>query len=422
MNYKLLFLTISLFTSQLAAEDTNYKAVCIVPVANLFGEAMHQKYPILSSKAIAELYTFTQAPVNNSDCLRIHQLLFHETVTVTKELENEVCIQIHNIFHDNNFWDGKQSTYWTLKEYLIPVESIENAHLLPIQFDYTNLETFEPQEKSIFTLTEPFKDLLTNETYSVRTRFVILNATEEIVTVARYNQQTNTLEQLEIPTKYGVTNQQLTPEKAAQAVVGLLKNWAQKKEMFATLLGGCSGTTIIKPGQAAITEYTCTDQIAFKAYCNQQVSAPYSGFDAPGLIMSACQIFHVPFCAKNTVTTLRYLRPFNESQDSLEVGDMIMTKGYLGMIVDIEKKLIVEARSNTFHDGTIRITSLKNTFSGVNTYQELLNKYLAKDSLTLTDKHGNGILTLPFTILKFNSIFDPYIWRSPQNLFNWSVN
>ncbi|MFS8507419.1 MAG: hypothetical protein LVQ75_05045 [Candidatus Babeliales bacterium] len=51
-----------------------------------------------------------------------------------------------------------------------------------------------------------------------------------------------------------------------------------------------------------------------------------------------------------------------------------------------------------------------------------MNKYLAKDSLTLTDKHGNGILTLPFTILKFNSIFDPYIWRSPQNLFNWSVN
>lgn len=422
MNYKLLFLTISLFTSQLTAEDTNYQAVCIVPVANLFGEGMHQKYPMLSSEAIAQLYTFTQAPVNNSDCLRIHQLLFHETVTVTQELENEVCIQLHNVFHDNNFWDGKQSTYWTLKEYVIPVESIENADLLPIQFDYKNLETFEPVEDTIFTLTEPFKDPLTNATYSVRTRFVILNQTEKTVIVARYNAETYSMEPLEIGKKYGVLNAQLTPEKAAQAVVGLLKGWTQKKETFATLLGGCSGTATVKPSQAAITEYTCTDQIAFKAHCNQNIAAPYSGFDCPGLIMSACQIFNIPFCAKNTLTAFRYLRPFDQSQDSLEIGDMIMTKGYLGMIVDLQKNLIVEARNNTFHEGTIRVTPLKNTFLGINTYQELLNKYFAKDSLTLIDKDGNGLLTLPFTILKFNSIFDPYIWKSPRNIFNWSVN
>lgn len=418
MNYHSLLLIVSFFCNTLIS----YQAVCIVPIANLFGQAMHQKYPMLSSDAIAQLYTFTQAPVNNSDCLRIHQLLFHETVTVTQELENEVCIQIHNVFHDNNFWDGKQSTYWTLKEYLVPLESVSNNHLLPIQLDYTTLETFEPVENTIFTLKEPFKDSLTNKTYSVRTRFVILNRTAEIVTVARYNQKTNALEPLEIPTEYGVINQQLTPENPVQAVVGLLKQWTHKKEMFATLLGGCSGTATIKPGQAAITDYGCADQIAFKAYCNQQISAPYSGFDSPGLIMSACQIFHVPFCAKNTLTAFRYLRPFDQSQDALEIGDMVMTKGYLGMIVDLQRNLIVEARSNTFHDGTIRVTSLKNTFSGVNTYQELLNRYLAKDSLTLTDKHGNGILTLPFTILKFNSIFDPYIWESPRNLFNWSVN
>lgn len=422
MNYKLLFLTISLFTSQLAAEDTNYKAVCIVPIANLFGKGIHEKYPTLNAESIKELYTFTQSPINNSDCLRIHQMLFHEIGTVVEQVGNEVRILIDNIFYDNNLWDGKQSSYWTLEEYLVPVETIDKKDLLPIQLDYKNLETFQPEEATIFTLTEPFKDQITDITYSVRTRFVILNVTAEVVTVARYNNHTNFMESVEIPKKYGVINKSLNEEEAAENVCGLLKKWAQKQEAFATLLGGCSGTAYVKPGKAELQTYQCGEQINFKAYCNSGIQAPYSGFDCPGLIMSACQIFHIPFCAKNTTTAFRYLRPLDQSQDSLEIGDMIMVKGYLGMIVDLEKGLIAEARGNTFHEGTIRVTHLRNTFLGINTYKELLSKYFAKDSLTLIDKQGAGILTMPFTLLKFSSIFEPHTWNSPRHLFNWSVN
>jgi hypothetical protein len=415
MNYQSLFLALSFFCNALIG----YQAVCIVPVANLFGQAVHHKYPLLSEQNIQELYLFTQAPVNNSDCLRVHQLLFNEIVTVIQELENEVCITVHNVFHDNDFWNGKQSTYWTLKEYLQPLKVIQDQHLLPQQFDYENLETFEPQEQTVFTLKQPFQDPLTLVTYSVRTRFILFNQTVTTVTVARYNSITQSFDALEIPKTVGIINSALKSEEAAKAVVGLLKEWTQKKEVFPTLLGGCSGTNYVKPAKAELCTYEFTAQITFKAYCNQDLQAPYAGFDSPGLIMSACQIFNVPFCAKNTTTTFRYLRPFNESQDILEVGDMVMTKGYLGIIVDLQKNLIVEARSNTFHDGTIRVTALKNTFLGINTYQELLDKYLAKDSLTLMDKKSAGIVTLPFTILKFNSIFDPNVWASPRHFFNW---
>jgi hypothetical protein len=413
MNKKFLLLCLIWFKT---AQTELYKAVCTLPVANLFHPALHEKYPKASEEQIEELYEyFPIATVNNKDCLRIHQLLFHEVVSVIQEWNNEVCVKINNVFYHNSLLAGKQDTFWTLKKYITPLEFIPDQELIPKPLDYNNPASFEPAEKTIFTLVEPFFDTKTNTTYSVRTRFTLLEIGTKKVTVACYEPEINQIEPLVIPKEYGVINKLTDNNTKISSMVNLLMSWAQKEHPFPSARGGCSAKERTSGKKYQVSQLELPDGQTIQTYERHECTAPFAGFDAIGAIMSACQIFHIPFCAKNTKTVGRYLPFLNPDFEELEVGDIILSKGYAGIIADLEKNLIIEARGYTYHDGTLRMVPLAKSFKGIRTTTELFNSFKDKKLLTLIDNLQNGMVTFPFVIVKTKALFEQSVWNFPHN-------
>lgn len=393
-----------------------YDAICTVPVANLFHPALHEQYPDATENQIEWLYqNFPLSTVNNSDCLRIHQLLLHEVVSVLAEIGNEACVQIHNVFYHNSLLSGKEYTFWVLKSAITPIANITNLDMIPAPLNYKNPASFYPNEKTIFTLIEPYYDQELHQTYSVRTRFTILEVNKNKVTVARFNPANKSFEPFSLEKKYGVINENLTHAKKIENMLNLLVQWATTEKPFPSARGGCSAKEHVDPDNYFIDQFELPNGKTIEIYERPECEPVFAGFDSIGLIMSACQIYHIPFCAKNTKTAGRYLPLFNTDFDTLEAGDLVLAKGYAGIIIDPKNHLIVEARGHTYHDGTIRLVPFAKTFKNARSTAELLEKYKDKTPLIFLDKQQKGMISTPFIIVKLNTLFDQPTWQRPMN-------
>jgi hypothetical protein len=415
---KKLFLSLAALVYATTLSATYYKAVCTVPVANLFHPSLQERYPEAAPDELEYLYErFPMGVLNNKDCLRLHQLIFHEVVTVIEEWGNEVCIKIKNTFYHNRPWTRQETTYWTLKKYVTPVAQIDDAQQLPTPLNYQDPKTFSPEEQTIFTLKEPFFDSKTDQLYSVRTRFSIIEQNTKTVTVARYHPKDNTMRPLTIAKKYGVLNKQLSPHKSVQSILSLLLKWADSEKTFPCIRGGCSGREYVTPGQYEESSCELPDKKVIGTFERDECQAPYAGFDMPGLIFSACQVYHAPYCAKNTLTASRYLRPMDHKKELIECGDIILTVGYAGIVANLEENLIIEARGHKFNTGTLRVVPLWQTFKGIKSYGQLVERHSKGRTISLLDQNGNSFVTIPFTILKLKSIFEKDVWKKAHSLF-----
>lgn len=404
LNKKLLLFCVSIFQ---AAVFADYQAVCIVPVANLFDPALKHQLEDPSEQTILDTYhNHPITALNNKNNLRVHQLIFNEQVTVLQETEHEALIALDSAFYCKGFFKQKVNQYWTFKQYLKPLSEIQNPDLIPEPLSYKNKHSCNQEPGTIFTLTRPTKNQNNEMLYSARTRFKIVDIKDNKVHVAAYNPKTNQIEIISFQKDCGIINQNLTAQEKIAGMVKLVLEWSTGNTVAPCARGGASLTHYVTPKRYIKGTQNYPQDKSIGIYYRPETEPVYAGFDMPGMVLSACQIMHIPYFFKNSTTLLLHGKKLDAKHDSIELGDLLVSYGYVGIITDIKNNLITEVRGYQYHHGAARTVSLYQTFQDVETYNDIMEFYKQKRGITFLDKKAFPFLTNQFTLIKMSSIFN----------------
>ena len=372
------------------------KAVISVPIADLVGQPMADLLcTITPNDAYAAIPICGGATPSDYACPRLHQLLYNDIVTVEKYHKNEACIRIAHTFYITQSSCMPQTCYWTLTKNITLLDTITTQGIaiehLPEQIHFSDRQSKAFTNKNIITLTQPHYDKTLDTTFSVGTRFVRAPHTKKrntYITVFATDYTTMHEHRIKIPTyKCMIFDENKTKKERIADYVNLLKKWAhQKNGSIAYVWGGTSFmSTINKP----FTEvFQTKDGKTYSFYQHEDdTSSPKNGFDCSGLITRATQICAIPYFCKNTTTIAHCLKPLTK-ETALSEGDLILIKGHVMVVSDIQKNLLIEARSYGHGYGKLHEIPLNKVFEGINTYQDLLEVYFSKKPIKRKDIQG----------------------------------
>jgi hypothetical protein len=381
-----------------------YKAVVINPVIDLVGDALH--YHI---KAAIMPQMYKQIPAYTSHktydiCPRIHQLLFNEVVEVIEEKGYEIHIKIPQLFYITSSNNKPCTSFWTLKKNVMPLLFFENRNLsyaIPPQITCDSLHI---PHTHVVTLTVPWYDAITQQYYSVGTRFV--HCQEQTIpgqqAIWVFNKSLQTIQKSHIPCSYCITEIPHQQSEKIALFVTLLKQWTQFNDgIIPYVWGGCSFTRLhkeyfqekhLRVHQQKVTIFSRSDESIIK-----------SGFDCAGLIARAAQIAGIPYFFKNTTTASYYLNSLANSE-SIEAGDLLWIPGHVMVLVDLQMHTLIEARAYEHGYGKVHEIPIKQVFLGISNFHDLYKAYIEKRPLKRLDKSGNVRETFTdWKILKLSS-------------------
>ncbi|CAN5176855.1 hypothetical protein BH09DEP1_BH09DEP1_6960 [soil metagenome] len=391
----------------------NQPAMVIVPVADLVGAPI-QTFEL--GKTIKESYAKINicgaAGIPTQGSPRIHQLLLHERVEIVSDNGDEVCIIIPQIFFITHSLHKPQALYWTLKKNLLSFAKMETKNIsldkIPVSPSYKNpLEIDEAPNTAV--LIKPFHDMVTEQTLSAGTRFIIdlSKSFDEFLSVFVFDSKASRFKTTLIPKKLMVLIHKKTIPQAIGCFVSLLKHWAHcNNGPIPYVWGGCSFTHCcnhafverkkkLATGKQ-ITVYERTD-------CPQK---PMGGMDCAGLITRAAHICGIPYYFKNTYTLAHYLKSLSIDQH-LQEGDLIWIPGHVMIVSDIKNNKIIEARGYSSNYGIIHEIALEQMFKGIYTYDELIHAYRHQKKLVRLNKDGDEVEEIKrYKILKLASAWE----------------
>lgn len=372
------------------------QAVIIVPVADLLGNQSGEKaYQGLGLCA---------KPVEF--CIRLHQLLYNEIVTIEEEKGAEVRIKISSAFYELKPDGVPQTSYWTLKKNLLPLEDLVTLGVSiasipqPLNFNPTKIIS-NPQR--IVALLQPHHDPRTQTIYSAGTRFVRTekNTKTNEIEVFAFNRHLRTPLTISLPINKCIeTNNNRSWDERREIFLKLLHSWAHQQNGYIPYVwGGCSFTThenephfISLPSAKGATLFVPRTQ---KKLC--------SGFDCAGLIARAAQLAGIPYYYKNTATIANHLKEISHPSE-IQAGDLIWFPGHVIVISDISNNSIIEARAYGQGYGKIHELPINAVFKNIETLNQLLSQARQKKMIYRLQKDGNvahSISTLK--ILKLSS-------------------
>ena len=344
------------------------KAVIKEPVVDVVGQSLRP----LCSDVMAVFLSFPVAPDKGSSaCLRLHQLLFNQEVTIVKELLNgEVHVEVTDLF----YLDGlhrKRNDFWMLKKDLILLSSLskEAGEAVPCA-------TTKDEQLAVSV---PWYCDETKRTYSVGTRFVRYpeNDTESSYGILMVDPMTKKILKILIP-----QDKAAIPEKsfikARQIFLSLLRGWAHHAEGFIPYIyGGCSFVKpITEQGFLRISGVQCGQKATYWERTGY-TDIPKSGFDCSSMILRAAQIAGLPYEYKNTLALVSDLRPLKLG-DVLEEGDLIWYSGHVMILSDVKKNLIIEAIGYEAGYGKVHEIPISKVFSGIKNCEELKQAHFTK--------------------------------------------
>lgn len=380
------------------------KAVCVVPVCDLVGEAFEKLNPNVTPKEQYEKITIS-GESGKFNCIRIHQVLFNERVDILEELSQEVKIKISTVFYFGIHRTIPNCTYWTLKENFMPIET-EQYKFIPKAIDFT-LTNFDAPEQNIVTLILPFYDTTTQTTYSIGTRFVLKSKDDQSFTVLIYNSKTKSFQETKVNINLAIQPSQSTIAQKIQNFCNLLKFWTIiESKNIPYVWGGVSLYQFITnpnnfnliPGKNCLGD----DITYYKR--DELKNIPYSGFDCSGLIARAAQICEIPYFFKNTHTIHPNLQVVDQN-DEVKDGDLIWFQGHVIAIVDAKKGLCVEARGYSSGFGKVHQIHISKIFKNINTMDELKNAQINNLPVELINKMGDSVRQYKIKILKLESVW-----------------
>lgn len=407
-----LYIIGTLCISLMASTTNTYEQGLIVkPMIDLIGLSFCKEYSLKESNAHYKDIPLC-AKSGKNGCARLHQLVYNEQVTILEAYEDEVRVEISQLFFQTAQDDTQHIGYWTHKSNVLPFDVLHKKGLdlslipQPISFVSHSKTT-----QDIVTLVEPTYDPITNKTYSAGTRFVRA-ATASIGKhyVAVHALMPRTLEQVIIglPKKNVLTEQPNSPAEQQKLFIAILKKWAHTQNGWIPYTwGGCSYTGICTSQEFEIKTRKTPDGVS-EYYAWPQVVPPFSGFDCAGIIARATQIAGMPYFYKNTTTLARNMQPLVDGQH-IEAGDLIWFSGHVMVVSDVHKNLVIEARGYDHGYGKIQEIKLGKVFEGICTYPQLVQAFLHKTPLKRRNSSGASVQTIPvFKILKMSSIWPDY--------------
>jgi cell wall-associated NlpC family hydrolase len=387
------------------------KAVVCVPIADLLGQSAYTLYP---NQPISQSYNMLPVSYKTNTqyaCPRVHQLLYNDLVNVLEVKGEEAHIQISQLFYTTLSSSIPQITYWTQTKNICLLHNLINNNIdvahIPQAIDFK-----KPKEQynNHITITYPHYDPATKLTFSAGTRFVCAykrkkNMPKKIKVYAidyTHNKEVC----IHIPSYKCYLNNSTHPREHIKEFVLLLKSWAHQKDSFIPYVwGGTSFTNTLKTSFKETTKQTNGHTYSFFEFDNDQAS-PKNGFDCSGIIARAAQICSIPYFYKNTTTIGKNLQQL-QPEDILINGDLILIKGHVMIISDIDNNLLVEARSYGHGYGKVHEIELNKVFDSIEVYKDLCEAFFNKKELKRKDINGNIRDTFnDWKILRIMSVYD----------------
>jgi hypothetical protein len=382
-------------------------AVVKVPVADACG------FQISScTHQVSEYYdTLPYAPDTGSyGCQRIHQLLFNDVVTITKEYPGgEVSVEFKGLF----FLDGlhrKRHDFWMLKKDLALLSSLPHKvrNALPPPVDCQ--KPVAEYSQNVLILKEPWFDEKTACLYSVGTRF---SRTAEQDTESSYAVRIADIPKKKVLTtfiskKIATVYTGQTFEAAKKAFLSYIQEWAHPKKGFIPYVyGGSSMREFLNdPKFSRLSGMKCKATATFWDRPSAGTLVPRSGFDCSNMILCAAQMAFMPFYFKNTFTLMTYLRPLKLGE-KLEEGDLIWYSGHVIMVSNVEKNLLIESIGYEAGYGRIHEIPLSKVFHGIQTFDQLIHTHLSRQFLYRLDSTGGSWRSVyRLKILKLSSLLN----------------
>lgn len=379
-------------------------ALVIAPAADACGVHLSR-----TCKGVSAYYNhLPYAPDTGAySCLRIHQLLYNEVVTIVRELPGgEVAVEVPNVFYLDKK-GRKRHDFWMLKKNLIPLQRLSETVRTAIPPVIDSTDSRDAYSSDILTLTAPWYDRTTNQIYSVGTRFV---RDQEHDTVKSYAvmvvvPRTKKVVRAHVPKKDAIVTYYQSFHRARRVFMSLLRSWAhQSKGFIPYVYGGCSFTRpCLLGGYKKVVSKKCALKASFweRPGCTR---VPKSGFDCSNMILRAAQIAGLPYYFKNTHALKKFLKPLQKGEP-LEEGDLVWYSGHVMVVSDLKKNLLIEAIGYDSGFGRLHEISISKAFSGIKTLEQLRNIYFNKKftyRLKSTGEPWRSIYQI--TILKLKSI------------------
>lgn len=406
-----LFVVISMFfifSNDILCQQVQEEiAFSIVPVMDLVGDSFSKPG---KTQSVALLYSnLPLCGKNASDCLRIHQLLFNERVTILEDNGEEVLIRVPSVYFESEKNDEKVDTYWALKKNFITLNSLRSKGLtsnyFPDPIDYK--QPHQHCNKKTVVLIEPFHDASTNYHFSAGTRFVldISKTNRAHYGVYVFNAKKNRLMTILIPRpECLLESKKMGNDKRIELYVSLLKRWANTNGIIPYVWGGCSFVTTCKNNTFMVQESNNQEKKLFY-YRPELIGAPKTGFDCTGLMMRAAQIAGLPYFFKNSTTIKKNLQELTDN-DSINPGDVLWFPGHVMVVSDLTANKLIEARAYNAGFGKVQEVLLSSVFKGVNSYAQLKDLFLGHKKLQRLNSKGEPVQIIDeFKILKLSSLW-----------------
>lgn len=393
-------------SSRVAYSGKPLLAVVKVPVADACGFQIGK-----CTKQIEDYYqTLPYAPDTGSyGCLRIHQLLFNEVVTVTKEYPGgEVAVEVPGWF----FLDGlhrKRHDCWMLKKDLMVLKgnlSAEFRKAIPSPVDAS--KPVAEYSKNILVLSESWFDEKTQNLYSAGTRFVRqpekdTQNTYEVMIIEPIKKRV--IAQA-IPKGKAVVYELTSFEKAQKVFMSIIRGWAHQNNGFIPYVYG--GASVRERYQdksfSKLEGMRCGSPATYWDRPRGTIVVPRSGFDCSNMILRAAQMSFLPYYFKNTLALVSYLRPLKLGE-KVEEGDLVWYSGHVMVVGDVSKNLLIESIGYESGYGCIHEIPVNRVFHGIQNFKELIHAHLTRQfTYRLNSSQKNWRSVYRIKIFKLKSI------------------
>lgn len=392
-----------------------YQAVVIVPVADTLWKAAWKTGAKNIDECYATLPFSPEKPLES--CLRFHQLKKHDIVTVIAEHGPELFCETAAFYAEI---DGKKKrTFWMLKKHVVPVQQLHEAKVqLPKPIHLNKCP--EEYNQNVLTLMRPWHDRVSNQLYSVGTRFKRCSKqdTEEGYAVYTLTQALEKRVSL-VPKEMSRIAYVQNLKEAREQFIALLREWAslaidekkvklsasgkQLKSCIPYVHGGCSLSTPIQ----AQGFYQSHQHNGGKKFCFWkrlgEHSAPLNGFDCSSMLLCAAHIIGLPYYCKNTSALVKSLKDVTKDEE-LEEGDLVWYKGHVLVVSDLKKNLLIEAAGYDKGYGKIHEIEISRVFKGIKNVEELKQSFYGNKTvqrLTSKGRSNGGPLKIKLLKLQF---------------------
>ena len=393
--------TLYLLLASLAscANTTVHQGMICVPVADLFGQPMHEFY---GRGNIKKMYTTVAVCGTGAQswqaCPRLHQALLHDLVDIIEERNEEICIKVHNIFYLSNDTHKHTQQFWTLKSNVARYDSIKNKPVQNTDSTVIKKPIYIPQLKI---------------SLSAGTRCAIGSTIEQedALCVHLFNAKKHRFDMVTLPKNACMSTIPSDPQARIRLFVDTVRAWAnQKIGIIPYIWGGCSFVSLYPDGDYVMDRIQIRNKDTDTIYTYPSVEETIkTGLDCSGLISRAAQLCNIPYYCKNSITASKILTRLKPGEIP-NPGDLIWFPGHLIIIADLQQHTIVEARGYEHGYGKVHEIKIAQQFEGINTYADLLHAYHNLIPLKRLDKSGKIVQTIPqYAIYKLASVFNiPY--------------